>query len=428
MEFNWKMNQQGRIFTLAAGFVPVRYQINEEEFRKARLLVFTSFITSTFSLFYAVSSWLMESPHLMGAMIFNFLGFLVLPFVFRAKWLSLVACVNAYILIGTIGVGICVFYSGGLHSSVLPWFAVLPIASLMMSNKRWGWVWTITSYLAITIFGLLQFLGITVPDELPQNGQGHEIFNTTNSNGLVLLIYLIALVFENTKNTALRNLDERNKQLDKERQRSDELLLNILPHDVMEELKQTGRTRARHYECVSVVFTDFKDFTKVSEVLSPQELVNTIDEYYEAFDNLLNRFGAEKIKTVGDAYICALGIPLETKDNAIKAVELSLAIMEEVNRIRVKLKREDRPAFDIRIGVHTGPLIAGVVGIKKFAYDIWGDTVNTAARMQESGEPNRINISQATWQYVHEQFPCTYRGKIHAKNKGEIEMYFVENR
>lgn len=422
------MNQQGRVFLFASSFVPLVYQIDEEQFRKARLLVFTCFITSFFSLFYAVSSWLMDMPHLMGAMIFNFSGFLILPFLFRSKLLSLVACVNAYILIGTIGVGICVVYSGGLHSSVLPWFAVLPIASLMMSNKKWGWVWTITSYFAITAFGLLEFINLSLPNELPDTGEGHDIFNTTNSNGLVLLIYLIALVFENTKNTALKNLDERNRQLDRERQRSDELLLNILPYDVMEELKQTGKTRARHYESVSVIFTDFKDFTKVSEVLSPQDLVNTIDEYYESFDNLLSKYGAEKIKTVGDAYICAIGIPLETKDNAIKAVDLSMAILAEVNRIRAKLLEAGRPAFDIRIGVHTGPLIAGVVGIKKFAYDIWGDTVNTAARMQESGAPNRINISQATWQHVHDHFICHYRGKIAAKNKGEIEMYFVDER
>lgn len=421
------MSQQGKIFNFAASFVPERYQIHEEEFRKARLLVFTSFITSFFSLFYAFSSYLMDMPHLMGAMIFNFLGFLILPFLFKYRVCSLVGAVNTYILVGTIGVGICVVYSGGLKSSVLPWFAVLPIASLMMSNKGWGWFWTITSYLAITLVGLLTLVDFPFISELPESGKGRDLFNTTNLNGLVLLIYLIALVFENTKNTALKNLDEKNKQLDRERKRSDELLLNILPYDVMTELKQTGKTRARHYESVSVIFTDFKDFTKVSEQLSPQDLVNTIDLYYEAFDNLLNKYDAEKIKTVGDAYICALGIPQETRDNAIKAVELSISILKEVEKIRRQQQAKGLPAFDIRIGVHTGPLVAGVVGIKKFAYDIWGDTVNTAARMQESGEPNRINVSHATWEYVRDTFKCTYRGRIAAKNKGDIEMYFVES-
>jgi class 3 adenylate cyclase len=419
MANTWSVN-----FT--SSFIPDLYKKDEEMYRKARLLVLTSFITSFFSSFYAINSYLAQMPHLLGAMLFNVFGFLLLPFLFRAKILNLTAAVNMYILVGSLGVGICVFYSGGLHSSTLPWFSVLPIASLMMSNKKWGWVWTIVSYLSITIFGYLTLKGIEMPNEIQMSPAATKIFHTANLNGLVLLIYLIALVFENTKNTALNNLDEKNKLLDKEKKRSDELLLNILPADVVEELKQTGRTRARHYKMVSVIFTDFKDFTKASEKLSPEELVNTIDEYYEAFDNLLAQYNAEKIKTVGDAYICAVGIPLESKDNALKAVKLSMEILRVVMALKHNLTKEGRTSFDIRIGVHTCPLIAGVVGIKKFAYDIWGDTVNTAARMQESGETNRINISQSTYEHVKDDFNCTHRGKIPAKNKGEIDMYFVD--
>lgn len=405
-------------------FIPDKYRHDEEVFRKVRLFVTTCFITSLFSAFYFLTSYLAGMPHVLWAMAFNVIGFILLPFLLKRDFLPLKVLTNAYILIGTIGVVITVFYTGGLISTSLCWLAVLPIASLMLINKRSGWIWTIVTYLTISFIGALTLNGFQFADET--NKSILIIFNTSNLNGLGVLIFLIALVFENTKNTALQNLDEKNKQLDKEKQRSDELLLNILPAEVMEELKSTGKTRARHYDMVSVIFADFKDFTKVSEKLSPQELVSTIDQYYEIFDNLVGRFGAEKIKTVGDAYICAVGIPLETKDNAIRAVQLSQEILNEVNKLKTASEGNTNVAFDIRIGIHTGPLVAGVVGIKKFAYDIWGDTVNTAARMQESGDTNKINISNTTYELVKDDIKCSYRGKVAAKNKGDIDMYFVE--
>ncbi len=204
------------------------------------------------------------------------------------------------------------------------------------------------------------------------------------------------------------------------------MLLNILPSEVAEELKQKGSAEAKQFDDVSVMFTDFKDFTRISEKLSPSELVAEIHVCFKAFDIIISNHNIEKIKTIGDSYMCAGGLPVANKTNATDVVSAAMEIqkfMEEHFQLRTNAGKEP---FEIRIGVHTGPIIAGIVGVKKFAYDIWGDTVNIASRMESSSEAGKVNISGSTYELVKNKFNCTYRGKIQAKNKGEIDMYFVE--
>ena len=212
----------------------------------------------------------------------------------------------------------------------------------------------------------------------------------------------------------------------KEKERSESLLLNILPEEVAEELKAKGNADARLFNEVTVMFTDFKGFTQLAEKLSPSELVAEIHTCFKAFDEIIGRYNIEKIKTIGDSYMCAGGLPVASITHAMDVVNAALEINQFMLQHKQQKYKDHQEPFEIRIGIHTGPVVAGIVGVKKFAYDIWGDTVNIASRMESSGEAGMVNISAATYELVKDKLHCRYRGKIDAKNKGEIEMYFVE--
>ncbi len=220
-------------------------------------------------------------------------------------------------------------------------------------------------------------------------------------------------------------LTQRNK-IRKGKVLSDELLWNILPEEVAEELKANGSAEAKHMDEVTVMFTDFVGFTEVSEKLSPKELIEEINECYSAFDQIMEARGVEKIKTIGDAYMAAGGVPVANTTNALDVVRAALDIQQFMAEHKTIKESAGKLYFEVRIGIHTGPVVAGIVGLKKFAYDIWGDTVNTAHRMEDSGETGKINISESTYEKVKDSFICYHRGKIEAKGKGEMDMYFVE--
>jgi class 3 adenylate cyclase len=219
---------------------------------------------------------------------------------------------------------------------------------------------------------------------------------------------------------------QRNR-ISKEKKRSDELLLNILPEETAEELKATGSAKTKSFDSVSVLFTDFKNFTQASEKLSPEDLVKEINYCYSEFDKIVTKHGIEKIKTIGDAYMCAGGLPVSNATHPFDVVAAGIEMQNFIARNKLEREQKGLPFFELRLGIHTGPVVAGVVGTKKFAYDIWGDTVNTASRMESSGETGKVNISGTTYEMVKNKFNCVHRGKIQAKNKGEIDMYFVES-
>ena len=220
-------------------------------------------------------------------------------------------------------------------------------------------------------------------------------------------------------------LADKNEILNMELQRSEQLLLNILPYETAQELKMSGKAVARYYPDITVMFTDFKGFTHIAEKLSPEQLVQEIDEFFTAFDLIMEKNGIEKIKTIGDAYMAASGLPAVNDTHALDMVNAAVDIIEYMEVQRQIRIAANRPVFDIRIGIHTGPVVAGIVGHKKFAYDIWGDAVNLASRMESSGEAGQINISQATYDRISSSYSCIFRGEIEAKNKGKVGMYFV---
>lgn len=225
---------------------------------------------------------------------------------------------------------------------------------------------------------------------------------------------------------SMAELERARKEIEAERARSDELLLHILPHAIARELREAGEVKARHFPSATFLFTDFKGFTGLAANLEPARLVQTLDQFFTAFDAVIARHRLEKLKTIGDAYMCAGGVPEPNRthviDTALAALELRAAAAR-INSDRVKLRMAP---WEMRIGIHTGPAMAGIVGRQKFAYDVWGDTVNIAARMEEAGEPGRVNISQAVHHRVAHLFDTSSRGVIEAKHKGEMAMFFLE--
>jgi class 3 adenylate cyclase len=232
----------------------------------------------------------------------------------------------------------------------------------------------------------------------------------------------IALAMEDLT-TAQQELMSAHRQSEQARKKSDELLLNILPAEVAEELKASGSSAARQFDDVTVMFTDFVNFTQASEALTPQQLINELHTCFKAFDQITGSYKIEKIKTIGDAYLAVAGLPAQDNAHAAHVVKAAIEISEFMRDRKATM---GNATFAIRIGIHSGSVVAGIVGVKKFAYDIWGDTVNTAARMEQSSEAGKINISETTYELVKDKFNCEYRGEIDAKNKGMMKMYFVK--
>jgi class 3 adenylate cyclase/streptogramin lyase len=222
-----------------------------------------------------------------------------------------------------------------------------------------------------------------------------------------------------------RMVDERTQELAAEKERSEELLLNILPEEVAEELKENGRAAAHRHEHCTVLFSDFKGFTTFSTAMDSDTLVGELHHYFGLFDALCDRLGLEKIKTIGDAYMCAAGIPQPNKAHALDAVLMAFGMVDAVERSNAERRAKGLQEWPIRIGLHTGPLIAGVVGTRKFAYDIWGDTVNLASRMESNGEAGMVNISGPLYAQLIDLVEVQPRGPIKVKGKGEVQMYFA---
>jgi class 3 adenylate cyclase len=215
--------------------------------------------------------------------------------------------------------------------------------------------------------------------------------------------------------------------IQKEKERSENLLLNILPGEVAEELKLKGESVARNFEDVTVLFTDFKEFTSIAESLNAQELVAEINTCFKAFDDIITQYGIEKIKTIGDAYMAAGGLQATNTTTAKEVVLAGLDMQSFMDARKKELKEMGKSFFEMRVGIHTGQVVAGIVGVKKFQYDIWGDTVNIASRMESSGKVGKVNISASTYDHIKDdpRFSFSKRGRITAKNKGMLEMYFV---
>ena len=220
-------------------------------------------------------------------------------------------------------------------------------------------------------------------------------------------------------------IEKQKEFIEAQKKKSDELLLNILPFEIAEQLKKKGFAKSKQYKLVTILFTDFKNFSKLTEIFDSQELIRELNVYFQQFDEIIGDHYIEKIKTIGDAYMCAGGLPLRNKSNPIDVTLAGLRIQQFMKDYAEEKRKNNEPVWQLRLGIHTGDVIAGVIGKKKFAYDIWGDAVNKASRMEQAGEVEKVNVSGNTYEYIKDYFDCTFRGKIEVKNNIELEMYFV---
>jgi class 3 adenylate cyclase len=248
-------------------------------------------------------------------------------------------------------------------------------------------------------------------------------------NTVVFLITLFVLVYLlKTENQRYEKvLKARNRTLDELNHKNEVLLENILPASVARELKEKGEVKPKIYKNTTVMFTDFYQFTAKAERMSAIELVNDLDSYFRQFDRIIAKYGIEKLKTIGDAYMCVTGVPVERNTHAVDMIKAALEIRDELVEINKDRKALGKEVWDIRIGINSGNIVAGIIGETKFAFDIWGDAVNIASRMEMHGEPGKINISSSTYALVKDAVHCTHRGKVKAKGKGEIDMYFANS-
>jgi class 3 adenylate cyclase/tetratricopeptide (TPR) repeat protein len=317
--------------------------------------------------------------------------------------------------------------SGGFESGiVINWSILAPIGALMYKSIRTALWWMIAFVVAVIC--TLLFNDMLVHIAAPISFFGQSLLYCMNIIGPAIVIYFSMQFYVKSIIRDGKLLQESNNtisialnDLSIEKEKSEKLLLNILPEEIATELKMKGEIEAKLFNDVSVLFTDFVGFSLISEKLSPKELVAEIHFYFKAFDAIIEKHGLEKIKTIGDAYLAVCGLPNQVENHAQKTIEAAIEIIDFT-----KKRKKEGGLFDIRIGINSGSLVAGIVGVKKFSYDVWGDTVNIAARMEQSGQPGRINISTSTFQLIKNDFNCLYRGKITAKNKGELDMYFIE--
>lgn len=273
---------------------------------------------------------------------------------------------------------------------------------------------------------------IILPLESSKQILGAIIFATSKPHAYnqedLRIGYLLALQLS----SAIRNansfeaLNILYSDLEKEKLKSERLLLNILPSQIADELKAKGRVKPIYHEMASIMFTDFENFSLIAPTLNPEELVGELDYCFSYFDRIIDKYHLEKLKTIGDSYMCGAGIPNYSSTHALDTVLAALQIQQFMNLRKLQKAEEEKPYWDIRIGIHSGSLLSGVIGRKKFVYDVWGNTVNLASRMESSGVPGQVNVSKATFDLIKDSFVTEYRGKIWAKKIGKVDMYLVK--
>jgi class 3 adenylate cyclase len=407
-------------------FLPTGRTWDDEDLRKHRLMVTILLVTVVYAMSYVPICILIDYTSALWSIPLTALLCLLLTYALRGGW-SLVRVCNIYLLNLCGNITWVWLTTGGIAFSPNdPAFSALyPVIALLLIGKRWAIFWLVCSILLVLANAVPVVLGIELP--MGMRPEWVPRFLVISVAGHAVLLYVFVNIFETSRDLAQHQLELSNAALALEKGKTESLLLNILPEEVANELKAKGHSDAHEFEQVSILFSDFKDFTRAAERMTPQELVEELNICFKTFDEIVTGRGLEKIKTIGDSYMAAGGMKGDGAEAANRLVEAALEMQSFMLSRKAVRDAEVVPAFEMRVGIHTGTVVAGIVGVKKFQYDIWGDTVNTASRMESSGEVGKVNISEVTFALVNGTTGLSFepRGKIAAKGKGELSMWFV---
>lgn len=304
-------------------------------------------------------------------------------------------------------------------SGIALWALLAPIGALMVLGASQSAPWFLYFFGLSAISWFMNDLFMSYAPSIPKNTQ--ILFSMINVGGLATIPYFLMLYFVTQKERLMEEIDLKNSQLEIEQGRSDRLLLNVLPKSVADRLKQNQHRIADRFDAVTILFADLVDFTRISAGMSPDDLIDLLSQVFSRFDELTEKYGVEKIKTIGDAYMVVSGAP-DARDDHAEAIA-NLAI--DMQQVMIELSRSTGKTLMMRIGINSGPVIAGVIGNTKFSYDLWGDTVNMASRMEQYGLSNVIQITEATYQLIGDKFRFEKREPIMVKGKGEVQSYFL---
>ena len=399
--------------------------VSAEQLRKNRMLVSVCLLTSLVALLYVPTAALVDYKPAMLFMSISFVVHLFTLLLFK-KGLGHAFCGNLYVFNNTfIAIAPCVYFSGGFASPATPWFALININALLLFGlSRNTYVWLSVNTLTILGFGAAEFFGHTFP--IMYDSSHYMLFMLLCILGLSFIIFLVTTVFERTSVNALNLLTIYNEKIEAEKQRSEQLLLNILPASIADRLREGEQPIADHFDEASVVFIDIVNFTPLSSSNEPKAVVELLNRIFTQIDQISARYELEKIKTIGDSYMAASGIPLERKDHAVKAIEFARDVLKELNDYYTP----NGEKVEFRIGLNCGPVIAGVIGERKFIYDLWGDAVNIAARMESHGVVNKIHCTQQFHEALLAQgvdlSEFQDRGFSEIKGKGQLKTWLTQ--
>ncbi len=402
-----------RFGQLVAYFIPASH-LEDGNVHQASKIRVSIFLITTFM-------YVLYTPNALGlnlqglAVVHMVAVFIILVslFLHRRDW-SVEGTAHLYLVGASSGIFAGMVYLGGLLAPAAVF--LIPAIAMLVGNKRIAVIWLVISIVFLTIIYMMTNAGYSF--EIGYDPALRDYIHYSSVLGIVIVLFLCISVFDNEIKLAIKTILQINEALNVEKEKSENLLLNILPSEIAEELKETGDSKAREYKDVTILFTDFVNFTKISETIGPVETVAELHKQFTLFDQIMEKHGLEKIKTIGDSYMAVCGLPLANENHATNTVAAALDILESLTQNQSK--------FEVRIGINSGTVVAGIVGVKKYAYDIWGDAVNTASRMEQHSHPGKINISSATYALIKGHFSCVSRGEVEVKNKGKTGMYFVE--